>query len=67
MNNIEKKMSDILNNVRFYDLKQTKGINSAKLKDASYILPKTKPKILNPSLAAIGKVEDSYEEISDND
>ena len=33
-------MSDILNNVRFYDLKQTKGINSAKLKDASYILPK---------------------------
>ena len=37
------------------------------MKDALYNLPKTKPKILNPPLAAIGNTEDSHEEIPDID
>ena len=37
------------------------------MKDALYNLPKTILKILNLPLAAIGNIEDSYEEISDND
>ena len=32
-----------------------------------YNIPITKPKILNPPLAAVGIIQDSYEEISDND
>ena len=37
------------------------------MKDASYNQPKTLPKILNSPLPAIEYIEDSYEEISDND
>ena len=44
-----------------------KDQNSDRMKDALYNLPKTKAKILNPPLPAIENIEDSYEEISDND
>ena len=37
------------------------------MKDALFNLPKTIPKILNVPSTAIGKIEDSYEEIFDND
>ena len=32
---------DILNNIGFYDMKHTKGLNSARMKGALYNLPKT--------------------------
>ena len=37
------------------------------MKDALYTLPKAIRKFLNPPLAAIGNIEDSYEEIHDKD
>ena len=58
---------DILNDVRFYDLKHTKGLISARLKDALYNLPKLITNCLNPPLPAIEDIKDSFEEISDND
>ena len=64
---MKKTVFDNLKSVPFYDLRQKKCINSAKLKDALFNLPKTIPKILNIPSAAIGNLEDSYEEISDND
>ena len=68
MNTSDKeRVFDLLNKVGFYDMKHTKGLNSARMKDALYILPKTIPKILNPPLAEIENIEDSNEELSDND
>ena len=57
----------ILNNDGFYDVKHTKALNSARMKDVSYNLPKRIPEFLNPPLALIRNIKDSYEEISDND
>ena len=47
-------------------MKHTKGLSSARRKDALYILPKTKPKIQNRLLPAIEHIKGSSEEISDN-
>ena len=48
LNDNEKKtVFDILNNVGFNNMKHTKGLKSARMKDVLYILPKTIPTILN--------------------
>ena len=57
----------LINTVGFYDMKHTKGFDSARMKDALYDLPKTIATVLNPTLPEIGNIEDSFEEISDND
>ena len=44
---------DILKKTGFYSMKHTKGLNSARLKDAKYNLPKEIDKIQNPPLPAI--------------
>ena len=66
---IEKEtVFDTLNIVGFYDMKHTKQLNSTRMKNASYNLPKTITKNLNPPLTEIENIKDSYEEeISDND
>ena len=50
---------DILKNIGFYSMKHTKGLNSARMRDALYNLPKAIDKIRNPPLPAIENVEDS--------
>ena len=67
-NNEKKTIFVFFNDVRFFDLKHTtKGVNSAKIEDVLFNLPKTIPKILNIPSAATGNIEGSFEEISDND
>ena len=54
LNNNEKETTfDILNNVKFYDMKYTKRLKSARMKDALYILPKTITKMSDLLLPAI--------------
>ena len=65
LNNIEKKVFDIPNNVGFYDMNHTKGSNSSGMKDALHNLPKALAKILNPPLPKNDNIEDSHEEITD--
>ena len=68
MDNGEKETAfDILNKVGFFNMKHTKRLSSARMKDALYNLPKTKTKIINSPLTAIEDIGDSYEETSDND
>ena len=68
LNNIEKEtVFDILILVGFYDRRNTKELNSARKKNTLYIPPKTTPKILNPPLTEIEKLEEFFEETSDND
>ena len=45
---------DILKNTGFYSMRHAKGKKSARMKDASYNLPKRIDKIRNPPLPAIG-------------
>ena len=55
MNSNEKEtVFDIPDNVGFYDMKHTTGINSARMKDVLYNLPKTITEILSPPLPKIG-------------
>ena len=49
----------ILRNTGFFSLRHTKELNSARMKDALYILPKAIDKIRNPLLPTIENVEDS--------
>ena len=65
--NEKQTVFGLLINVGFFDMKQTKGLNSAWMKNALDNLPETTPKILNLLLRALEIIEDSYEEISDND
>ena len=65
--NEKETVFGLLNNVGFYDMKQTKGLKSSRLKDVLCNLPKTISKILNPLLPEIETIQDFYEEISDND
>ena len=58
---------DILNKVELYDMKHTKRLKSARMKDALHILPKTITNFSDPLLPAIESIEDSYAKISDND
>ena len=44
-NNEKETVIDIIDNVGFYDMKHTKGLNSSRMKDALYCLPKAKDKI----------------------
>ena len=66
-NNGKELVFDITNSVGFFDMKHTKVLNSYRMRDASYNLPKTRTKLLNPLLPELENFEDSYEEISDND
>ena len=68
MKNNEKEIAfDIPNNVGFYDMKHTKGLISAGMKDALLKLAKTIRKFLIPLSPANGTVEDSKEELSPSD
>ena len=53
---------DLLKNIGFFSMKHTKGLNSAKTKDASHNLPKERAKSRNPFLPEIENIED----VSDN-
>ena len=50
---------DILKNTGFSSMRHRKGLNSARMRDALYDVPKTIDKIRNPPLPAIENVEDS--------
>ena len=52
---------DILKNIGFYSMKQTKGLKSARMRDALYNLPKEIAKIQNPPLPAIENESDNLE------
>ena len=52
---------DILKNTGFSSMRHRKGLNSARMKDALYNLPKEIPKIRNPPLPAIENESDSLE------
>ena len=52
---------DILKNLGFYFKKHTKGLNSARMKDALYSLPNEIDKIRNPPLPEIENVSDNLE------
>ena len=67
MNNEDKStVFNILEKTGFYSKTSNKGLNSARLKDAFYELPKTVAKKRNPLLALpLAEVEES-EEKSDN-
>ena len=68
LDNIEEEaVFDILNNVGFYDMTHTKGLISARMKDAFYNSPKTFSETLNSVLPETEKIEDSNERISDID
>ena len=60
LKNTEKDaVFDMPNNVGFYDKKHTKGLSSARKKDALYILPKRMPILQNLLLPANEKIEES--------
>ena len=52
---------DILKNTRSYSMRHRKGLNSARMRDALYDIPKTIDKIRNPSLPAIEFESDNLE------
>ena len=49
---------DILKNTGFYSMMHTKGLKSARMQDALYILPHEIARIRNPPITAIENVED---------
>ena len=55
-------VNDIIKNTGFYSMKDTKGLDSARMRDALYNLPKAIAEIRNPLLPAIENIED----VSDN-
>ena len=62
MNNEDKlTVYVILNNIGFYSMRNTKGLNSARMKDALNNLPKDIAKIRNPPLPAIDNESDNLE------
>ena len=52
---------DILKNIGFYSMRHTKGLKSARMKDALINLPKEIDKIRNPPLPAIENKSDNLE------
>ena len=52
---------DILKNTGFYSMRHTKGLNSTRMKDALYNLPKEIAKIRNPALPAIENEADNLQ------
>ena len=52
---------DIFKNKGFYSMRHTKGLKSARVRDALFILPKEIAKIKNPPLPAIEKESDNLE------
>ena len=62
MNNDNKlTVYDILKNTGFYSMKQKKGLNSARFKDAFDNLPNVIAKIRNPPLPAIENESDNLQ------
>ena len=56
----------ILQITGFHSMRRKKGLNSARMKDALYNNPKAIAKIRNSSLPAIQNVENSFEELFDD-
>ena len=52
---------DILKNIGFYSMRHTKGLKSARMKDALINLPKEIDKIRNPTLPAIENESDNLQ------
>ena len=52
---------DILKNIGFYSMRHTRGLNSARMKDALNNLPKEIAKIRNPALPAIENESDNLQ------
>ena len=52
---------DILKNTGFYSMKPTRGLNSARMKDVLYNLPREIAKIRNPLLPAIANESDNLQ------
>ena len=50
---------DILQNTGFYSMRHRRGLNSVRMKDALYNLPKAIDNIRNPSLPSIENIDDS--------
>ena len=62
MNNEDKQIVyDILKNTGFHSTHHVKGMNSARMHDALYNLPKTVAKIRNPPLSAIENESDDLQ------
>ena len=52
---------DILKNTCFYSMRHSKGLKSARMRDALYNLPKEIARITNPPLPVIEKESDNLE------
>ena len=65
---VEDKLTvyDMLKNTGFYSMKHTKCLNSARMRDALYNLPKEKAKIRNPPLPAIENESDDLQREREN-
>ena len=62
MNNEDKlTIFNILENIGFYSMRHTKGLNSARMKDALNNLPREIAKVRNPTLPAIDNESDNLE------
>ena len=62
MDNEDKStVYDILKNLGFYTMMHTKGLNSARMQDALYNLPRETAKIRNPSITAIENDSDNLQ------
>ena len=62
MNNEDKSIVyDILKNTGFYSMHQSKGMNSARMQDALYNLPREIDRIRNPPITAIESQSDNLE------
>ena len=60
MDNEDKStVYDILKNLGFYSMMHTKGLNSARMQDALYSLPRKIAKIRNPPITAIENEPDN--------
>ena len=61
--NDEDKLTvhDILTNISFYSMRHTKALNSARMEDALYNLPKAIDKIRNPTLPATENESDNLQ------
>ena len=62
MNNEDKSIVyDILKNIGFFSMHHVKGMNSARMQDALYDLPKAVAKIRNAPLPKIENTEDNLQ------
>ena len=68
MDSNEKETVDyMLNIVVFFENIPTKGLKSARMEDVIKVLPNLTQKTRNPTLPTIENMENSYEEVSNDD